>query len=177
MNTSKDDDVRLDAKAWQAVREAVGPLFACSNLTVAAYAVKAYVAALSPPAVSDVAPPNRVDAGERERVKQVVRSAIHRRLRAETDPALSFDIKHRLSEMDAAVEEAADAILAQRTSDERGSVDDLLSRFGLILTDDPEMDHDEQSFGRARDAFVAALSAQAANEPCAACGCRWENVK
>lgn len=37
-------------------------------------------------------------------------------------------------------------------------VDELLDRFGLVLTDDPEMGHDEQSFGQARDAFVAALS-------------------
>jgi hypothetical protein len=36
-------------------------------------------------------------------------------------------------------------------------LDRLLERFGLVLTDDPEFDHDEQTFGKAKDAFVNAL--------------------
>lgn len=48
----------------------------------------------------------------REVVARIIRSAISRRMAAEVDPVRSFNIKHRLAERDAAVEEATDAILS-----------------------------------------------------------------
>lgn len=36
-------------------------------------------------------------------------------------------------------------------------LESLLEHFGLVLTDDPDFDHDEQTFGKAKDALVTAL--------------------
>ncbi|GAA4216952.1 hypothetical protein GCM10022253_14420 [Sphingomonas endophytica] len=54
-------------------------------------------------------PSQRLDAAT---VERIVRSAINRALRAETDPVLSFSIEHRQRERNAAV---ADAVAALAT--------------------------------------------------------------
>lgn len=47
------------------------------------------------------------------------------------------------------------------SNDVKAELEEALSRFGLVLTDDPDFDHDEQTFEKAKASFVAALTTPA----------------